>query len=147
MVGTLLAGNHVPDQTLVTDSRPWAARACGQPAANATESAPEITPILKEFPLCKNIHMCQGYKRLPHKQTLDVENLLWEEWQGERFFFFSFFPLLFLFLISADFSKGFKSDSSDWFPCVQRGAAFGMQTAVSGRPFSSCWPHFPNPTH
>lgn len=77
MVGTLLGRN--PDQTLVTHSRPRAARTCGQPAANAMESAPEITPILKEFPLCKKIHMCQGYKWLPHKQTLDVENLLWEE--------------------------------------------------------------------
>lgn len=119
--------------------KPWAARACGQPAANATESAPEITPILKEFPLCKKIHMCQGYKRLPHKQALDVENLLWEEWQGERVFFSPF-----LFLISTDFSKGFKSDSSDWLPCVQKGAVFGMQTA--GRTFSFCCPDFPNPT-
>lgn len=76
----------------------------------------------EEISTLQKIHMCQGYKRLPHKQTfaLDVENLLWEEWQGGRKTFSP--PLLFLFKISTDFSKGFKSDSSDCLvPLVSKG--------------------------
>lgn len=137
------AGKHVPDPTLVTDSRSWAARACGQPAANATESAPEITPILKEFPLCKK-STCAKVINGFHTSRPWMWKTCFRRNGKEKDFFP---PSVSFFNLNRFFPKALKvTAQTAWFPCVQRGADFGMQKAVSGRTFSSCYPNLPNPT-
>lgn len=77
----------------------------------------------EEISTLQKIHMCQGYKRLPHKQTfaLDVENLLWEEWQGGRK---TFFPLFcFFFKFQQIFPKALKvTAQTAWFPSCPKGS-------------------------
>lgn len=121
MVGMGVLGRN-PDQTLVTHSRPRAARTCGQPAANAMESAPEITPILKEFPLCKKSTCARVINGFHTSRPWMWKTCFGRNSKKKDFFF----PLLFLFLISTDFfSKGFKSDSSD---CLVLLVSKGEQT-------------------